>query len=69
MSKADAKKFLDSVDQSSNLQSRLEEHRSKIADIAAEHGYEFTAEELHDELRNRWQVSKPKDDPDTCTMA
>lgn len=68
MSLEDAKKFLDQVDQSSALQQRLQEHKGQLVSIGQEHGFSFTQDELHDELRDRWAVSKPKDDPDTCTL-
>lgn len=68
MSMEDAKKFLDEVNNSPALQKKLQDHQGQLAAIAKEHGFDITQTELQDELRERWAVSKPKDDPDTCTM-
>ena len=68
MSTNDAKKFLDEVNKDPNLQKKLQDHQGQLANIGKDHGFNFTQAELQEELRERWAVSKPKDDPDTCTM-
>ncbi len=64
-----AKSFIDQVNQDPDLQKELQEAKAKLVEIAQGKGYNFTQDELHDELRRRWDVSKSKDDPETCTMA
>jgi len=68
MSAADAKKFIDMVNQSPDLQKQVQQVKGALVDLAQKNGLNVTTEELHDELRDRWEVDKPKDDPDTCTI-
>lgn len=68
MSAEDAKKFIDLVNSSPELQERVTQIKGAMVDLAAQQGLTVTAEELHDELRDRWEIDKPKDDPDTCTI-
>lgn len=68
MSAADAKKFIDMVNQDPALQQQVQQVKGALVDLAQKNGLSLTTEELHDELRGRWEVDKPKDDPDTCTI-
>ena len=70
MASDDAAKFLDKVDQDSELQDQLREHQANLVKLGQEHGFEFTQQELHAHLRDRWGVTKPPayDDPDTTTV-
>jgi predicted ribosomally synthesized peptide with nif11-like leader len=63
-----AKEFLDKIDKDPVLQSKLQDATANFVELGKQHGFKFTQEELHDELRQRWNISKPKDDPDTCTV-
>ena len=68
MSAQDAKKFIDLVNTDPQLQEEVKKAKGVMVDLAAQHGLTVTPDELHDELRDRWGVQKPKDDPDTCTI-
>lgn len=68
MSAEDAKKFIDLVNSTPQLQEEVTKIKGAMVDLAAKQGLTVTAEELHDELRDRWEIDKPKDDPDTCTI-
>lgn len=63
-----AKAFLDQIDTNPDLQSALQETQANFVKLGAQHGFNFTSEELHEELRKRWDINKAKDDPDTCTV-
>lgn len=67
-SKGGAKAFIDQVDTNKAMQNQLQQAAANFVEVGKQHGYHFTQEELHDELRRRWEISKPKDDPDTCTV-
>lgn len=68
MSAEDAKKFIDLVNTDTQLQDAVKKVKGQMVDLAAQRGLTVTHDELHDELRDRWEVDKPKDDPDTCTI-
>ena len=68
MAAEDAKKFLDHVSQNPDVQAKVQDARAHLVNLGQEHGYDFSQEDLHDELRRRWGVTKPKDDPDTTTL-
>ncbi len=63
-----AQEFLAKIDKDPELQAQMQEAQANIIEIGKQHGFDFTADELHDELRKRWEISKPKDDPNTCTV-
>ena len=63
-----AHEFLAKIDKDPKLQAEMQEAQANILEIAKQHGFVFTLDELHDELRKRWEISKPKDDPNTCTV-
>lgn len=68
MSHEDAKRFIDQIDEDPKLQHRLHAAAANFVAVGEEHGYHFTQSELHEELRKRWGVKKPADDPDTYTV-
>ena len=63
-----AKDFLNAVDSNPALQNQLQQAQANIVKLGAEHGYDFTLDDLHNELRDRWAIEKPADDPNTCTV-
>ncbi len=69
MATEDVKKFLDRVNREPEVQKKLQEAQARFVEIGKEHGYDFTKEELHGELRQRWGITKAKDDPDTTCAA
>lgn len=71
MAQEDAKKFLDHVDKDPELQQKLKQVRASFVELGKQNGYNFTLEELHSHVRDRWGVTKPPkyDDPHTtCAM-
>lgn len=69
MATADAKNFLDAVDQDSELRAKLQGSLDHIITTAQQAGYQFSAADLRQELRERWgMTSAPNYDqtPDTC---
>lgn len=69
MASSDAKKFIDAINNDPALQAKVQAAQGQMVDVAKEAGFDVSHDELHDELRQRWDVSKSKDDPDTCTFA
>jgi predicted ribosomally synthesized peptide with nif11-like leader len=68
----DAKSFLDAVDQDPELRAKLNGALDQIVQTAKENGYNFDANDLRDELRNRWGMSNPPnyhENPQTCFFA
>lgn len=62
MSVDSARQFIDQIDQDAALQSAVGAPASvNLSEIGIAHGYEFTQEELHEELRQRWQMKQPED--------
>lgn len=72
MSATDAKNFLDAIDTSSDLRSKLKGAFESIVQTAQQNGYNVSADDLREELRQRWgMTSAPnyQSDPDTCFFA
>lgn len=73
MATADAKNFLDAVDQNqSGLRAQLKGTFDQIVQIAQQNGYNVSDEDLRNELRQRWGISNApnyQSDPDTCFFA
>lgn len=67
MSVEHAKKYLDNVLQDPNLQKELPDVHGQLTQLGKKHGYNFSSDELKDELRRRWQ-EKDENDVDTCMM-
>ncbi len=63
-----AHEFLAKIDKDPELQAKMQAAQANIIEIGKQNGFNFTLDELHDELRKRWEISKPKDDPNTCTV-
>jgi predicted ribosomally synthesized peptide with nif11-like leader len=68
MAAQDATKFVEALKTNTAMQNDVEEARNRMVEVGKKHGYNFTQDELHDELRQRWGVTKAKDDPDTTTV-
>jgi predicted ribosomally synthesized peptide with nif11-like leader len=69
MATADAKNFLDAVDTDPQLRTKLQGSLEQIITTAQEAGYNFSAADLRQELRQRWgMTTAPNYDqtPDTC---
>ena len=69
MATADAKKFLDAVDQDPQLRTEVQGSLDHVIQAAQKAGYNFSAADLRQELRERWgMTSAPNYDqtPDTC---
>ncbi len=68
MATGDVRRFLDQVDSNPALQETLMQAQGQFVQAGKDRGFDFTAEDLHDELRQRWGINKPMDDPHTCTF-
>jgi predicted ribosomally synthesized peptide with nif11-like leader len=72
MSTTDAKNFLDAIDTDASLRGQLKGAIDGIVQTAQQNGYNVTADDLRQELRQRWgMTSAPnyQSDPDTCFFA
>lgn len=69
MATSDAQKFIDAINSDPDLQTKVQDAQGKLVDVAKAAGFDVSHDELHAELRKRWDVSKSADDPDTCTFA
>ncbi len=63
-----AQEFLAKIDQDPALQAEMQKAQANIVEIGKQNGFTFSLDELHDELRKRWEITKPKDEPNTCTV-
>jgi predicted ribosomally synthesized peptide with nif11-like leader len=69
MSAQDAKNFLDAVDQDPELRNQVKGAVHQIVTTAQNHGYNFSGQDLQEELHRRWGMNPPPGgeiDPDTC---
>jgi len=57
MSVANAKAFFDKVDQDPALQQKLQQAQSAIVDVPKGAGYQFTADDLRQHLKDRFGVT------------
>jgi predicted ribosomally synthesized peptide with nif11-like leader len=72
MATTDAKSFLDAVDTNQGLRTQLKGTFDQILQIAQQNGYNVSADDLRNELRDRWGISNApnyQSDPDTCFFA
>jgi predicted ribosomally synthesized peptide with nif11-like leader len=70
MSASNVKKFFSKVNKDEKLQAQLKKKMSGIRDIAKEHGFEFSNQEMYAHWEKKAGVKKPKRyaDPDTCCL-
>ena len=57
MSIANAKAFFDKVDKDPALQQKLQQAQTAIVDVAKGAGYQFTADDLRQHLKQRFGVA------------
>ena len=69
MSIANAKAFFDKVDQDPALQQKLQQTQSAILDVAKGAGYQFTADDLRQHLKDRFGVAAPAAPQKPYTLA
>jgi predicted ribosomally synthesized peptide with nif11-like leader len=72
MSTTDAKNFLDAIDSNADLRSQLKGAVESIVQTAQKNGYNVSADDLRQELRQRWGMTTApnyQSDPDTCFFA
>ena len=72
MSTTDAKNFLDAIDTNATLRSQLKGAVESIVQTAQQNGYNVSADDLRQELRQRWGMTSAPNyqaDPDTCFFA
>jgi predicted ribosomally synthesized peptide with nif11-like leader len=72
MSTTDAKNFLDAIDSNTDLRSQLKGAVESIVQTAQKNGYNVSADDLRQELRQRWGMTTApnyQSDPDTCFFA
>lgn len=67
MSKEAAAKFLEEVNRRKEVRAEVNKATEQLVDIGKRHGHNFTSEELHKALLERWGVKEKHDDgPDIC---
>lgn len=72
MSLQEAHRFLEKVNEDSDLQKKLQEVGANFTSVAKAHGFDFTQDELSQKLHERWKIPgkqkgpKDPDTPDTC---
>jgi predicted ribosomally synthesized peptide with nif11-like leader len=72
MSTTDAKNFLDAIDSNADLRSQLKGAVESIVQTAQKNGYNVSADDLRQELRQRWGMTTApnyQSEPDTCFFA
>jgi predicted ribosomally synthesized peptide with nif11-like leader len=66
---ADAKAFFDKVDQDPALQQKLQDTQSRIVDLAKSQGFNVSADDLRQHLKQRFNVSSPPQSMKPYTLA
>ncbi len=69
MAKADAQKFLEKLDSDAGMRSQVRQKTDQISQLAKQHGFNFTTDELGEALRDKWgarQAERGSADPHTC---
>ena len=68
MAKEHAQNFMDQVARDPELQKQVRDLQTNIAALAKKHGYDFSAKEWHDSVREKWDSGDGQDDPNTCCI-
>lgn len=65
MSKEAARQFIEAAQCDENLRAKVKAHidDDKIHSVAKEHGYDFSHEEMHSAMKEKWNN---KEDPNFC---